>query len=105
MLRKSIIAIAAAATLASLASTPASARWGGWGHHFGGFHHAYFFRHSIAFHHPYFFRHRVAFHHPFFFHRHVAFVGGPIFIGDGCWTVQRVPTFWGWRWRRVWLCG
>jgi hypothetical protein len=40
MLRRTVITLAAAATLgvAALASSPASARWGGWGWH-GGFHH------------------------------------------------------------------
>jgi hypothetical protein len=95
MLRKSIIAIAAAATLggAALTSSPASAHWGGWSHHFGGFHHAVFFRPSVAF------------HRPFLFRRHFALIAGPIFVDDGCWRVRRVPTFWGWRWRRVWVCG
>ena len=62
MFRKSIIALAAAATLglAALASGPAEARWGGHmgGHmHFGGFHHVGAF-HMRAY--PRFaFRHRI----------------------------------------------
>jgi hypothetical protein len=48
MIRKSIIALAAAATLGvtALASSPASARWGGWEH---GLHHGFFFHRSVAF--------------------------------------------------------
>jgi len=98
MLRKSIIALAAAATLGvtALASSPASAHWGGWGH---GFHHGFFFHRSVAFHHPF------VLGRPFFFRRH--FFAGPVLIDDdyGCWRVRRVPTIWGWRWRRVWVCG
>ncbi|HEY6259511.1 MAG TPA: sulfur globule protein precursor [Xanthobacteraceae bacterium] len=95
MLRKTIIALAAAATLGvgALASSPASAHWGGGWHHMG-FHHGFFF-------------HRAFVGHPFFFRRHFAFVGGPLYLDDdyGCWRIRRVPTYWGWRWRRVWVCG
>lgn len=95
MLRKTIIAFAAAATLgvAALASTPAAARWGGWG-----FHH--------DFHRGSFVRNPFVVRHPFFFHRH--FFAGPVLIDSdeyGCWRLRRVPTVWGWRWRRVWVCG
>lgn len=91
MLRKTFITLAAAATLGvgALASSPASAHWG----HFGGYHRAFF--------------HPVFVGHPFFYRRHFAFIGGPLYLdsGYGCWRVRRVPTFWGWRWRRIWVCG
>jgi hypothetical protein len=100
MFRKCIITFAALATLgvAALAAGPASAHWGGrWG---GGGHHMW------AFHHPHFFaRERFAFRHPFLFRRHLALIGPPILVDDGCWRIHRVPTYWGWRWRRVWVCG
>jgi hypothetical protein len=97
MLRKIVIALAAAATLGvgALASSPASAHWGGhWGGGHFGFHRGFYF-------------HRAFVGHPYFFHRRFAFVGGPLYIGDdyGCWRFRRVPTYWGWRWRRVWVCG
>ena len=84
-----------AATLgvAALGSSPASARWGGWGWH-GGFHHGVFVHHPFV----------VG--RPFFFRRH--FFAGPVFIDSdeySCWRLRRVPTIWGWRWRRVWVCG
>ncbi len=97
MLRKTFITLAAAATLGvgALASSPASAHWGHFGGfgHFGGYHRAFF--------------HPVFVGHPFFYRRHFAFIGGPLYLdsGYGCWRVRRVPTFWGWRWRRIWVCG
>ncbi len=98
MFRKSIIAFAAAATLgvAALASTPASAHWGHGGGHFGGGH--------FGFHHAFFF-HRGFVGHPFFFHRYAFY--RPVYFDDGygCWRWRRVPTYWGWHWRRVWVCG
>jgi hypothetical protein len=39
------------------------------------------------------------------FRRHFALIGDPIIIDDGCWRIHRVPAPWGWRWRRVWVCG
>jgi hypothetical protein len=102
MLRKSIIALAAAAALGlvALASAPASAHrgghWGG-GHmhmHMGGFHHA------RAFHvHP-----RFAFRHRVFVHR-FAVIRAPIFIGHGCWRVHWVRIHRHWARRHVWVCG
>jgi hypothetical protein len=107
MFRKCIITFAAIATLgvAALASGPASAHWGGrGGGHWGGGHCGG--HHMWAYHHPHFFvRERFAFRHPFFFRRHFALIGAPILFDDGCWRVHRVPTYWGWRWRRVWVCG
>ena len=26
------------------------------------------------------------------------------YYDDGCYQLQQVPTRWGWRWQRVWLC-
>ena len=95
MFRKCIISFAAAATLgvAALASGPASAHWGG-GHHMWAFHHPHFF-----------IRERFVFRHPYFVRHHFALIQAPILIDDGCWRIHRVPTYWGWRWRRVWVCG
>jgi hypothetical protein len=110
MFRKSIIALAAAATLGAVALAPssASAYWGG--HHFGGFRVGGFHRvwaPRLAYH-PHFFavRHRffVA-RHPFFVRRHFAFIDAPILLDGGCWRVHRVWTPWGLRWHRVWVCG
>ena|SRR5258708_684155 len=98
MFRKCIISFAAAATLgvAALASGPASAHWGG---HWGG-------GHMWASHHPHFFiRERFVLRHPYFVRHHFALIRAPILLDDGCWRVHRVPTYWGWRWRRVWVCG
>lgn len=101
MFRKSIIALAAAATLglAALASGPAEARWGGHmgGHmHFGGFHHVGAF-HMRAY--PRFaFRHRI-------FVRRFAVIRAPIFIGSSCWRVRWVHVHHHWKRRRVWVCG
>lgn len=112
MFRKRIITLAAAATLgvAALASGPASAHWGGhWGGRWGGGHRMWAF-HRVAYHpryfayHPRFFVRRFAFRHPYFVRRHFVLIGRPILL-DGCWRVYRVPTYWGWRWRRVWVCG
>jgi hypothetical protein len=102
MLRKTIVAIAAAASIGgavALTATEASARHGGFG---GGFHHGGHF----AFHHG---GMRVAhFHHFGRFHRfhrfgfrRFAFAGGPNYAyGGSCW--RWVPTRWGWR--RHWYC-
>jgi hypothetical protein len=84
MLRKTIVAIAAAATIGgavALSATEASARHGGWGG--GGFaFHGGGFRHFGGF-------------------RHVGFYGGPVYAyGYSCW--RWVPTYWGLR--RVWIC-
>jgi hypothetical protein len=37
--------------------------------------------------------------HPFAFRR-FAFVGG-----DGCVSIRRAWTPWGWSWQRIWVCG
>jgi hypothetical protein len=89
MLRKTLIALAATAALSMGVATDASARgmhmhghvggWGGWhGHHHGGF-----------------------FRGPRFF-------AGPFLsygYYDPCYRPVRVWTPWGWRFRRVWVCG
>jgi hypothetical protein len=83
MLRKTIVAMTAAATIGganALTATEASARhgWAGGGFrvgHFGGYRHFGF--------------------------RHVGFYGGPVYAyGYSCW--RWVPTHWGAR--RVWAC-
>jgi hypothetical protein len=108
MFRKSIIPLAAAATLgvAALASSPASAfhvgHMGGF-HRMGGFHQMRAFPH-VAFRQHFFVRH-VAFRRPIFVRRHFALIRAPILLHYGCMRVHRVWTHWGWRWRRVWVCG
>jgi len=95
MFRKSIIALAAAATLglAALAPGPAEAR----GHfHMGGLHRVGVF-HVRAF--PRFaFRHRL-------FVRRFAVIRAPILINTGCWRVRWVHIHHHWRRHRVWVCG
>jgi hypothetical protein len=95
MIRKTMIALAAVAALGTaFVATEASARSGG--HGFGG-HHGFSgggFRHH-------------GFHRGFF-GSGFGFYGYPYsaYYGyDGCYQVRRVPTPWGWRWRRVWVCG
>jgi hypothetical protein len=100
-LRNSIIILAAAMLGAvTLASSPASAHhMGGFrtgGFHGGGFHG--FHTWPIA---SIFFYAR----HPIFIRRHFAVIGAPIWLDGGCWRVHRVWTYWGWSWRRVWVCG
>jgi hypothetical protein len=111
MFRKCILTFAAAATLgaAALASTPASAHWGG--HHMGhmGVHMVAFHQMRafprVAYRQHFVVRHRLAFRHPFFFRHRFAVVRAPILIDDGCWRVHHIWTDWGWRWRRIWVCG
>jgi hypothetical protein len=96
MFRKSIIALAATATLglAAFASGPAAAHWGGHrgGHmHMGGFHRMGGF-------------HQMAFRHRFFVRR-FAVIRAPIFIGNGCWRVRWVHVHHHWRRHRFWVCG
>jgi hypothetical protein len=100
MFRKSILALAAAATLglAALASGPAEAHFGHRGGHFhmGGFHRVGFF-HVRA--HPHFaFRHR-------FFIRRFAVLPAPILIDSGCWRIRWVHIHHHWRRHRIWVCG
>jgi hypothetical protein len=110
MLSRSIITLAAAASLgaAVLASAPAWARMGGghggghaaMGGHFaaGGVRSAaivhdgnFAVRNRVIVNNRFPVRHRFAFRH----HR-FAFVGGPIIVDDSCWR-------W-WYGRRIWLC-
>ena len=93
MLRKTIVAIAAAASIGgavALTATQASARHGGFGGgravavHAGGL--------RVA--------HVGGFHH-FRGFRRVAVFGAPIYAyGDSCW--RWIPTRWGWR--QLWYC-
>jgi hypothetical protein len=97
MIRKSIIALAAVATLglAALASGPASAR-GHFGGHFGGHMRMGGFRMGGF--------HQMAFRHRFFVRR-FAVIRAPIFIGNGCWRVRWVHVHHHWRRHRIWVCG
>jgi hypothetical protein len=128
MMRK-IIALAATALLCSLiATSAASARmggghFGGMGGHpggMGGFHGGMggfraapmggfragpaFAHRSVAFHHPGFAHNRFFFRH----HRFHRFASPFFFasvVDDGCFVARPVWTPWGWRWRRIWVCG
>jgi hypothetical protein len=110
--RNSIIVLAAAAMLGAVAlgSSPASAhhmggfRMGGY-HYVGGYHHPWAFRHVAYRQHFFYARHRLVFRHPIFIRRHFALIGTPIWLDGGCWRVHHVWTYWGWRLRRVWVCG
>jgi hypothetical protein len=113
MLPRSIITLAAAASLgaAVLASAPASARMGGghggghaaMGGHFGGVRSASVVR-GGTFRSNFVVRNRVIVnnrfpvrHHRFAFRHHrFAFAGGPVIVDDTCWR-------W-WHGRRIWLC-
>jgi hypothetical protein len=103
MLRKMIVGIAAAATIAggvALSATEASARHGGF--HGGGFRHGGFRHGGFRVAHFGGFHRFHRFHH--FGFRHARFFGGPVYAygyGDGCW--QWVPNYWGGL-RRVWVC-
>jgi hypothetical protein len=85
MLRKMMIAIAAIIAIGVAAiPTDASARWHGGGH--GGWHGGGWRGPGWGFYgYPY------------------AYGPGPYY--GGCYQVRRVPTPYGWRWRRVWICG
>ncbi|HZP77339.1 MAG TPA: sulfur globule protein precursor [Pseudolabrys sp.] len=81
MLRKLLIALAAVIAIGATLPTEASARWGG--HWHGGWHRGWGWGGGFY---PY-----AAY--PYY---------GPYY--GGCYRVRRVPTPWGWRWRRVWVC-
>jgi hypothetical protein len=103
MVRKTLIALAAAASLGAVALTPGTAA-AAHGFHRGG--HAGFHGHLAprpAFHNRFAFRHRPVFvrHHV---RRHFAFVGVPLVASDSCVVVRRVWTPWGWHWKRIWVC-
>jgi len=104
MQRKSIITLAAAALVgfAVLVPQAASAQM-----RFGM--HSAFVPHA-AFHNGFAFHNRVAFHSFPFHHRFFAFrrpfVFSTVVANDvGCFRVRPVWTPWGWRWRRIWVCG
>jgi hypothetical protein len=108
MFRKSIIALAAAATLgvAALASSPASAFHVG---HMGGFHRMGAFHQTRAFPHVAFrqrvFARRVAFRHPIYVRHHFALMRAPILLSTSCWRIHWVRIHRHWQRRRVWVCG
>lgn len=89
MLRKMLLAIAVLFAVGAAMPTDASARWhGGW--HGGGWHGGW--------------------HRGWGWRRPGwgwGFYAAPAYYGyyGGCWQVRRVVTPWGWRWRRVWVCG
>jgi hypothetical protein len=58
---------------------------------------------GVAFRHRAFIHDRFAFRH----HRFRFFPGfyAASYIDDDCYFARRVWTPWGWRWRRVWVCG
>jgi hypothetical protein len=92
MSRLSAIALAAALALGSISfATEASARGGHGGHfgggHFGGGHFGGFHRGFGGF--------------------GLGYGYGPGYYSyyGGCWRTRRVATPWGWRWRRINVCG
>jgi hypothetical protein len=94
MLRKMVIALAAASAITAGSMIAASAH--GFGGHGGGFSHGGGgFHHGFAGGHPAFFHH--GFHHRFFVNRFAFYGGGPYY--DSCY--RRVWTRWGWRWVSV----
>jgi hypothetical protein len=105
MFRKSIVTLAALATLgvAALTPGPASAHWRG-GHHMWAFHHMRAYPH-MAYRTHFFVRHRFAVRHPIFLRHRFALIGAPILLDDGCVRVHKVWTPRGPRWRHVWVCG
>jgi hypothetical protein len=102
MVRKTLIALAAVATLGAAALTPGTAAAHGFhrGVHAG--HHGHFVPRPVV-HNHFVFRHRPIFvrHHV---RRHFAFVGVPVAASDSCVVVRRTWTPWGWRWKRFWVC-
>jgi len=114
MVRKFIALAATALFCVAMTPNAASARMGGGGGHFGGGHFAGGhmggwgggFR-GPAFggfrHHAFFPRDRFFFRHRF--HRFPGFFVASFDDGYGCFIPRRVWTPWGWRWRRIWVCG
>ncbi len=109
---RKITALAATALLCTLlASTAASARGGGHGGMGGGHGGMGGGRGGLGvggmhgFHRPFVGPGRFAFRHHRFHRFHNGFFFASIDDGYGCVTVSRVWTPWGWRWRRVWVCG
>jgi hypothetical protein len=79
MLRKTTLALVAAASLGAMALAPtaASAKPWGWGGGWGGYHH---FGHGFG----------------------IGYIGGD---DSGCYVVRRVPTPFGYRLRTINVCG
>jgi hypothetical protein len=100
MVRKTLVALATAATLGAAALVPGTAA-AAHGFHGGGFHGHVVSRPIV--HNRFVVGHRFG-HRPFFVRRHIAFVGVPLVASDSCVAIRRVWTRWGWHWRRVWVC-
>jgi hypothetical protein len=91
MTRKILMALAVLALAGAAFTSPAEARWhggyhghwhGGWGWGFGP---AFGFGFAGGYYgYPY---------------------AAPYYYGYSCWRRARVRTAYGWRWRRVWVCG
>ena len=129
MMRKFIALAATALFCVAMSPNVASARMGGGGGHFGGGHFGggHFGGGSFAgahfsgghvgawgggFRGPAFggFRHHAFFPRDRFFFRHrfrrfPGFFVASSFDDYGCFIPRRVWTPWGWRWRRIWVCG
>ena len=135
MLSKSIITLAAAASLGAAVLIPdiASAQMrgfhgsvgiGGTFHSQAGrpvsVHNGMAFHDRVAFDNRGAFHDRAAFHDRFafrsrfhdrfafrhhFFRNRFAVVGVPFDDDDGCLSLRHVWTPWGWTWKRVWICG
>src|SRR6266568_1399038 len=123
MKRRTIMTLVASAALClTMLPSPVSARMGGGMHGGMAMHgagvgggmragfgsapvafHTGHFGNSFAFRHRAFIHDRFAFrHHRFRHFPHSFFVAS---IGDDCFVARQVWTPWGWRWRRVWVCG
>ena len=108
MLRKTIVALAAVASLGAAALIPNRADAAPF--HRGGTHGAFHAGWRGHFAPPLAHRHRFGLHrHGGFAHRVVPFrhrlIAAPIIVGDPCVRVRPGWTAWGWRWERVWVCG
>ena len=78
-------------------SAPVAFHPGHFGNNFASRHNNFAFRHRGFIHDRFAFRHHRFRHFP-----HSFFVAA---IGDDCFVVRQMWTPWGWRWRRVWVCG
>jgi len=96
MLRKFAIALAATLAIGAGVTATGALAFGHGGHGMGG--------HGFGGH---------GFHGGFGFRGFgpgIGFYGSPYYgygygYGDGCYQLRRVPTPYGWRLRRVWVCG
>ena|SRR5579872_2945308 len=103
MLRKTIVALMAAASLGVL-STDAALAWGGHGRfHGGGFHHGFGFlpAFGVSYGAPYYY----GGDYPPYFGGYYPYYADGGYYGDACHFVRhRVHTGYGWQWRSIRVC-